>query len=87
MEQNPSWKANSHSASQEIPLILWNPKVHYHVYNSLPLVSILKHIQLVLNYPPNFPKIELEGWARGYQLLTVKKECIIGKCYVRSFTP
>jgi len=28
MEQIPSSEANSHSASQEIPSLLWNPKVH-----------------------------------------------------------
>jgi len=27
MEQSPSWEANRFSASQEIPRILWNPKV------------------------------------------------------------
>jgi hypothetical protein len=32
MEQSPSSQANSHSASQEIPWILWIPKVHYHVH-------------------------------------------------------
>jgi hypothetical protein len=26
MEQSPSWEANSHSASQEIPYLLWNLK-------------------------------------------------------------
>jgi hypothetical protein len=25
----PPWEANSHSASEEIFLPLWNPKVHY----------------------------------------------------------
>jgi len=25
MEHSPSWEANSHSASQEIPSTLWNP--------------------------------------------------------------
>jgi hypothetical protein len=25
-------EANSHLASQEIPSLLWNPKVHYHVH-------------------------------------------------------
>jgi hypothetical protein len=37
MEQSP-WEGNSHSASQEIPCNLCNPKVHYHVHVSL-LVS------------------------------------------------
>jgi hypothetical protein len=29
MEQSPFWQSNSSSASQEIPSILWNPKVYY----------------------------------------------------------
>ena len=28
MEHNSSWEANRFSASQKIPHILWNPKVH-----------------------------------------------------------
>ena len=32
MEQSPSWEANWFSASQEIPLILWNPKCHYRIH-------------------------------------------------------
>ena len=31
MQQSPSWEANWFSASQEIPRIPWNPKVHYRI--------------------------------------------------------
>ena len=41
MVQSPSWEANWFAASQEIPRILRNPKVHYRTHKPPPPVPIL----------------------------------------------
>ena len=41
MVQSPSWEANWFAASQEIPRISRNPKIHYRTHDRPPPVSIL----------------------------------------------
>ena len=51
MEQSPSWEVNRFSTSQEIPCILWDQNVNYHIHKSLPPTPILSHTSPV--YAPD----------------------------------
>jgi hypothetical protein len=56
MGKIPSWKTDNHSTNRDIPSILWNPKLHYHVHKSPPLDSALNQINPVHLLPSYFSK-------------------------------
>jgi len=77
IEQNPSWEANQFSASQEIPPILCNQKVHYREFTRvchlslfwarsiqyMPQIPCLKfHLNIILPSMPGFSTWSLSIW-------------------------
>ena len=58
-EQSPSWRANRFSASQEIPRILWNPKVHHRIRKCPPTVHFMSQIEPVHTSTSHFLNIGL----------------------------
>jgi hypothetical protein len=57
MELSLFWEAANCAATQEFLSVLWNPKVHYRVQKSPPLVPILSQIDLIHNIPSYLSKI------------------------------
>jgi hypothetical protein len=58
-ELNFSWEAANCAATQELPSMLRNPKIHYRVHKSPPLIPILSQINPVHTIPSYLSKIYL----------------------------
>jgi hypothetical protein len=57
MKLSPSCEAADCAATQELPSVLWNPKVHYRVHTSPPLVPILSQIDPIPIIPSYLSKV------------------------------
>jgi hypothetical protein len=57
MELSASWEATNCAATQELPSVLWNPKVHYRLHKSPSPVPILSRIDPISTIPSYLSKI------------------------------
>jgi len=73
MVQSPSWEANWFAASQEIPRISRNPKVHYRTHKLPPLLKIKKSLKYILNHVL-FLKFNISYLCKG------SKTCVLLLC-------
>jgi hypothetical protein len=81
MDHSPAWEANRFSASQEIPRIWRNPKVHYHIHNSPASAPILSQINPVHVPPFHLLKIHfnilLRSTPRSFQVASLYLPCFV----------
>jgi hypothetical protein len=61
MEQSPFWESNRFVTSQEIPRILWNPKVHYGIHKCPSPFPILSQPDPLHTPTSHFLKIHLNS--------------------------
>ena len=61
MEHSPSWEAKRSSDCQEIPCILWNPKVHYCIHKYLPPLPVLRQYNTIHPSPSHFLMIHFNS--------------------------
>jgi hypothetical protein len=82
----PPWEVINCAATQELPSVLWNPKVHYRRHKSPPLVPILSQIDPIHTIPAYRSKIHFNivhpptswssQWSRSLRLSHQYPICI-----------
>jgi hypothetical protein len=85
MERSPSWEAANCVATQELPSILWNLKVHHYIHKSPPLVPIMSQFEPVHTIPSIFfslgclskESVQIQGflWSFLTSLIFMVRSC------------
>jgi hypothetical protein len=65
-------KLTVRSVAQEIPRLLWNPKVHYRVHKSPPMVTVLIELNSVHAFTPYFIEASYDYLRESFILRSVK---------------
>ena len=59
MQLSAFCESNRFADTEEIPKILWNPKVHYRIHKCQPPAPILSQLDSVHNHTSHFLKIRI----------------------------
>jgi hypothetical protein len=91
MELSPSREAANCAANQELPSILWHPKVHYRVHKGPPLAPILSQMDSIPTIPSYLSKIHFLTFQEPnlkcifFRLCRLSKESVQFRGFILAF--